>query len=97
MKELFAEHGVPDILRSNSGPQSASAAFTEFAAEWGFQHKTSSPHYPASNGFAESMVKIVKTAFTKAKYSSEDPQMAMLGLHSTPVDPHLPSPAQMLF
>ena len=33
MKELFAEHGVPDILRSDNGPQYASAAFTEFAAE----------------------------------------------------------------
>ena len=43
------------------------------------------------------MVKIVKTAFTKAKYSSEDPQLALLALCSTPVDPHLPSPAQMLF
>ena len=27
MKELFAEHGVPDILRSDNGPQYASAAF----------------------------------------------------------------------
>ena len=97
MKELFAEHGVPDILRSDNGPQYANAAFTEFAAEWGFQHKTLSPHHPASNGFAESMVKIVKTAFTKAKYSGEDPQLALLALCSTPVDPHLPSPAQMLF
>ena len=97
MKELFAKHGVPDILKSNNGPQYASAAFTEFAAEWGFQHKTSSPHHPTSNGFAESMVKIVKTAFTKAKYSSEDPQLALLVLSSTPVDPHLQSPVQMLF
>ena len=40
MKELFAEHGVPDVLRNNNGPQYASAALTEFAAEWGFQHKT---------------------------------------------------------
>ena len=69
-------------------------AFTEFAAKWGFQHKTSSPHHPASNGFAESMVEIVKTAFTKANYSGKDPQLALLALHSTPVDPHLPSPAQ---
>ena len=71
--------------------------YTEFAAEWGFQHKTSSPHHPASNGFAESMVKIVKTAFTKARYSGEDQQLALLALHSTPVEPHLPSPAQILF
>ena len=97
MRGLFTEHGVLDVLRSNNGPQYVSAVFTEFAAEWVFQHKASSPHHPALNGFAESMVKIVKTAFTKAKYSGENPQLAMLALCSTPVDSHLPSLAQMLF
>ena len=43
------------------------------------------------------MVKIVKTALTKAKYSGNDPQVALLALHSTAVDAHLPSPAQILF
>ena len=81
MKEIFATHGVPDILRSDNGPQYVSDAFTEFAEEWGFQHITSSPHYPASNGFAELMVKI-----TKAKYSGKDPKLALLTLCSTPVD-----------
>ena len=58
---------IPDILRSNNGPQYVSAAFTEFTEEWEFQHTTSSLHYPASNGFAELMVKIIKTAFKKTK------------------------------
>ena len=66
MKEIFAEHGVPDILRSDNGPQYSSTAFTEFGEELEFHHTTSSPHYPASNEFAESMVKIIKTAFTKS-------------------------------
>ena len=44
MKEVFAEHGVQDVLRSDNGPQYASAAFTEFTKEWEFQHTTSSPH-----------------------------------------------------
>ena len=54
MKEIFAEHGIPDVLRSDNGPQYASAAFQEFTRNWEFQHITSSPHHPASNGFAES-------------------------------------------
>ena len=33
MKEIFSEHGVLDILRSDNGPQYASAPFTEFAEE----------------------------------------------------------------
>ena len=97
MKEIFAEHGIPDVLRSDNGPQYASAAFQEFTRNWEFQHITLSPHHPASNGFAESMVKIVKAALTKAKYSGDDPQLALLALCSTPVDAYLPSPAQMLF
>ena len=97
MKEIFSEHGVPDVLRSDSGLQYASAAFTEFIEEWGFQHTTSSPYYPASNRFAESMVKIIKTAFTKAKYSGKDPQLSLQALCSTPVDSCLPTPVQLLY
>ena len=48
-------------------------------------------------GYAESMVKIIKTAFTKAKYSGKDPQLALLVLHSTLVDSHLPSLMQLLY
>ena len=83
---------VPDILRSDNGPQYASAAFTDFVEEWRFQHTTSSPHYPASNGFAESMVKIIKTAF-----SGKNPQLTLLALCSTPVDSYLPSAVQLLY
>ena len=97
MKEIFAKHGIPDVLRSDNGPQYASAPFQEFTRNWEFQHITLSPHHPALNGFAESMVKIVKTALTKAKYSGNDPQLALLALCSTPVDAHLPSPAQILY
>ena len=46
MKEIFAEHGVLDILRSDNGPQYASTEFTEFVEEWGFQHiKSSLPNF----------------------------------------------------
>ena len=47
MKEIFAEHGVPDIMRCESGPLYARATFTDFTEEMEFQHTTSSPHYPA--------------------------------------------------
>ena len=67
MKEFFAKLSIPDVLRSDNGQQYARATFQEFTRNWEFQHITLSPHHPASNGFAESMVKIVKTALTKAK------------------------------
>ena len=43
------------------------------------------------------MVKIIKTAFTKAKYSGKDPQLTQLAFCSTLVDSYLPSPAQLLY
>ena len=43
------------------------------------------------------MVKLIKTAFTKAKCTGKDPQCTLLALCSTLVDSHLPSPAQLLY
>ena len=45
--------------------------FAEFADEWKFTHVTSSPHHPKGNGFAESMVKVVKQTLQHAKYSGD--------------------------
>ncbi|KAL8609510.1 hypothetical protein ACOMHN_009412 [Nucella lapillus] len=50
LKNVFSRHGIPDIIITDNGPQFASSAFTSFARTWGFDHVTSSPHYPQSNG-----------------------------------------------
>ena len=60
LKEMFSEHGIPEVLHSDNGPQYTSAQFTNFCISWGISHKTSSPHYPQSNGFAEACIKSVK-------------------------------------
>ena len=97
LKEVFSEHGVPETLVSDNGPQYSSALFAEFANEWKFTHLTSSPHHPESNGFAESMVKIVKQTLQCAKYSGSDPHLALLSYRSTPLDSKIASPAELLY
>ena len=69
LKRQFARHGIPDRLRTFNGPQFSSAAFQKFVYDWHFQHSTSSPHYPQSNGLAESAVKTIKNVMRKAKES----------------------------
>ena len=78
LKEMFSEHGIPEILHSDNGPQYASAQFANFCTSWGITHETSSPHYPQSNGFAEACVKLMMHALQHAKYSGANPQLALL-------------------
>ena len=97
LKEMFAEHGIPEVLCSDNGPQYASAQLADFCVSWGITHETSSLHYPQSNGFAEACIKSVKHALQWAKYSSANPQLALLALQATPIDTKLPSPAELLY
>ena len=96
LRQIFSEQGIPKVVRSDNGPHYSGQAFQDFARELGFQHVTSSPHYPRSNGFIESQVKSVKAALRKAKTTHSDPDMALLCLRTTPIDHKLPSPAELL-
>ncbi len=49
LKCIFARHSIPEFLRSDNGPQYASKEFADFAKSYGFEHTTSSPHFPQSN------------------------------------------------
>ncbi|XP_017475875.1 PREDICTED: uncharacterized protein LOC108366100 [Rhagoletis zephyria] len=62
-----------------------------FANQWGFQHITSSPRYPQSNGFIEFMVKTVKSLLKK----NEDPYLALMECRSAPLA-NGPSPSEIL-
>ena len=50
LRVLFARYGIPNVLVTDNGPQFAATEFATFTNKWGFQHVTSSPRYPQSNG-----------------------------------------------
>ena len=60
LQQSFCRAAIPDVLWSDSGPQSTSHHFAQFAREWGFILKISSPHYPQNNGKIELTVKSMK-------------------------------------
>ena len=76
---------------SDNGPQYASSAFAKFAETYGFEHVTSSPRFPQSNGEAERAVKTIKNLLDKAR----DPYLAMLAYRSTALATGY-SPSQLL-
>ena len=61
MKTIFSQHGIPQTVISDNGPQYDSSEMKQFSLTYGFKHVTSSPYYPQGNGLAEHMVKTVKS------------------------------------
>jgi len=94
LKEMFARYGVPDQVMSDNGPQFSSANFRSFATEWRFNHVTSSPHYPQSNGKVENAVKTVKRLFNKCRDAGTSEYQALLDWRNTPTEGMGTSPAQ---
>ena len=67
--------GIPEVMRSDNGPQYSSSSFKKFAKDWKFQDITTSPEYPRSNGLAEKTVQTVKSLLEKAKDDNKDPYL----------------------
>ena len=92
LKSQFARYGVPSVLMSDNGPCYSSEQFKQFSQDWCFDHVTSSPGYPQSNGQSERSVQTLKAMLEKA----DDPYKALLSYRNTPLDGVNLSPAQML-
>ena len=96
LKAHMARHGIPEHVVSDNGPQYNSDEFRRFAMTYEFEHVTSSPRYPQSNGKAESAVKMAKRIMEKALAATQDPYLALLEHKNTPSDGMSTSLAQRL-
>ena len=96
LKRQFATHGIPQTLMSDNCPNFVSKEFKDFAKEWNFTLKNSSPGYAQANGLAENAVKQAKKMLESCKRDGTDPLMALLNLRNIPRDSKLGSQAQRL-
>ena len=94
---IFSEFGNPLVFRSDNRPCYSSQEFKFFMQNWLVEHRTSSPHYPQSNGLAESMVKVSKNLIEKAIKQDLPWNKLLLDYRCTPISSEIPSPAEILF
>ena len=97
LKSWFARHGIPITVMSDNGPPFNSENFQEFSEEWDFNHITSSPHYPQSNGKVENAVKTCKSLLKKARDDKQDPLLSIFEWRNTPTEGIGASPSQLLY
>ena len=90
------EYGFPEEIVSDQGSQFTSDHYRAFAAKYNMKITHSSPRYPRSNGFIESMVKVVENLLERCKTSGSDPHIALLMYRATPLKPGVASPAELL-
>ena len=91
LKEIFSVHGIPEILRTDGGPQFVSNSFKIFSMDYGFEHQITDPYFPQANGCTERAVQVAKRLFRTA-----DPYLSLMTYRNTPVEVTGFSPAQLL-
>lgn len=96
LKTWFSVHGIPSKLESDNGPHYSSMIFKQFASDWNFEHVTSSPKFPQSNGLSERYVQTAKNMLRKCLMDGSDVQLALLNFRNTPGSDNLNSPSQRL-
>ena len=72
LRQMFSRHGLPEIIVSDNGPQFTSQDFKEFCDQNGIVHRTCAVHKPATNGKAERVVQILKSAIKIANLQKQD-------------------------
>ena len=85
---------IPEVMRSDNGPQYSSSTFKKYVKDWRFQHITSSLEYPKCNDLAENTVQAIKSLLEKAKDNNKDPHLTVLEARNTSVDNYR-SPAEL--
>ncbi|XP_047986190.1 uncharacterized protein K02A2.6-like isoform X1 [Leguminivora glycinivorella] len=77
LRELWSRFGIPKQVVSDNGPPYTSSEFKKFLSVNGVDQVLSAPYHPASNGAAESAVKICKAVILKSFKENVDAETAL--------------------
>ena len=72
LRDIFSRHGLPEIIVSDNGPQFTATEFQRFCSNNGILHRTSAAYKPSTNGQAERVVQILKSAIKQAHVTNAD-------------------------
>ena len=72
LRDIFSRHGLPEIIVSDNGPQFTATEFEQFCTSNGLLHRTSAVYKPSTNGQAEHVVQILKSAIKQAHLTNAD-------------------------
>ena len=67
LRAIMGEYGIPREIFSDQGTQFTSHKYLDFAKKYQFKVSHSSPRYPQSNGFIESMIKLLRVHCKEVK------------------------------
>ena len=98
LRQMFATHGIPEIIVSDNGSVFTSKEFQQFAQMNGIKHVTTLPYHPVSNGLAERAVQTIKMGLKKITDGTLEDRLAHF-LFQYRLTPHTTtgtSPAELL-
>ena len=72
LRDIFSRHGLSEILGSDNGAQFSARDFEQFCSSNGILHRTSAAYKPSTNGQAERVVQILKSAIKQAQLTNKD-------------------------
>jgi len=101
LDEVFQTHGIPQYLKSDSGPAFISEDFRKFCENLAIKHSRGTPKWPQGNGLVESSMKSIKKrlqiAVTTGKDWGSELHKYLFSYRNTPHPATGKSPAELLF
>ena len=101
LEKHFSRHGIPEMLRTDNGPNLVSSEVEKFLNELGINHVKTTPLWPWANGEIErqkmSLLKYMRVAQVEENPWQRELQKYLLVYRSTPHTITGTSPADLLY